>query len=143
MLKLLRSNSVTLNNKLNIIKCNQTNLRCLSSASKEIVLTKRNDCLIKLQKRNCSMKEVDEFLKTTKIRFLSNNQVDTEEELTRKELFLLVFSVAFMALMAVGYLFTHTLEYSEKVDYKRFTYKPEEKATKLDTSKSIAEGAKQ
>lgn len=67
------------------------------------------------------MKDIDDFLKQTKIRFLEINQKNTEGEITKWELGLLYGSIVFLLTMAGFYLYLYKKEFGTEIEYDKYT----------------------
>lgn len=86
--------------------------------------------------KKSDLEEVEEFLKTAKIRFLEFNQVHTETKLTRMEMLMLGGSIVFLLTFVAAYLFLYRREMGEvEVDYERFAYQPGKVDTVIEEEK--------
>lgn len=120
----------------------RSNLKCLSSDSLRcqpnqprtklnangLLEARRSDrrpVLGDTERAFCAMKEVEDFMKKTKIQFLSSNQVVPEEKLTRQELILTVVSVVFAIIVGTSYFVIYRARPTPvDVDYEKYAYKP-------------------
>lgn len=66
------------------------------------------------------LKDIEDFLKQTKLRFFEINQQHTEGQITKWELTMLVGSIVFFLTLCGCYLYLYKKEFPTEIEYEKF-----------------------